>query len=123
MSSDAGRQFAEALAVKDFGTIERLLAPDVDFKGMTPGQFWEADNPRAVVAEILQQWFENDDTIEALTKTESGAVGDRNSIKYRMKVRNPDGAFEVEQQAYYETDGKRITMMRVLCSGFRPTLS
>lgn len=26
----------------------------------------------------------------------------------------------VEQQAYYRTDGPRITWMRVLCSGYQP---
>lgn len=90
-------------------------------KGLAPGQFWEANDPSTVVRGVLQQWFEDGDKIEALLESNSGSVGDRESIKYRVKVRNNDGSFEVEQQAYYETDGERITMMRVLCSGFRPT--
>jgi len=31
-----------------------------------------------------------------------------------------DGPFIVEQQAYYTERDRRITWMRVLCSGFRP---
>jgi hypothetical protein len=120
MSSSLGRRFADALATKDFDAIEQLLAPDVDFKGLTPGRFWEAHERSVVVRDVLQQWFEDDDKLEAVLDSNSGSIGDRESIKYRMKGQNGDGPFEVEQQAYYETDGERITMMRVLCSGFRP---
>jgi hypothetical protein len=113
MTSPLGQRFANALAAKDFDAIVRLLAPNVDFKGLTPGRFWEANDAPTVVGGVLQQWFEDGDNIEALLDTTPGAVGDRESLKYRLKVRNADGAFEVEQQAYYETDGERITMMRV----------
>jgi hypothetical protein len=121
MSSSLGQRFAEALAAKDYGAVEQLLVPEVDFKGLTPGRFWEANDRSTVVRDVLQQWFEDDDKIEGLLDSNAGSVGDRESIKYRVKVQNDDGTFEVEQQAYYETDGERITMMRVLCSGFRPT--
>ena len=37
-----------------------------------------------------------------------------------LRVRNPDGLFEVEQQAYIAERDGRIGWMRALCSGFRP---
>jgi hypothetical protein len=39
---------------------------------------------------------------------------------YRFSVRNPDGRFLVEQQAYLPERDGRIGWMRVLCSGYRP---
>jgi hypothetical protein len=35
-------------------------------------------------------------------------------------VRNPEGLFLVEQQAYLAERDGRIGWMRVLCSGYRP---
>ena len=34
-------------------------------------------------------------------------------------MENPDGPHLVEQQAYYEHDGVRITWLRVMCAGFQ----
>lgn len=60
------------------------------------------------------------DEIEALEWLETGTFADRERVGYRFRVRNPDGRFLVEQQAYlYARDG-RIAWMRVMCSGFRP---
>jgi hypothetical protein len=47
-------------------------------------------------------------------------VGDRERVGYRFRVRNPDGLFVVEQQAYLSGSDGRIEWMRVVCSGFRP---
>ena len=44
----------------------------------------------------------------------------REHVSYLLRVRNAHGDYLVEQQAYYNTDGARITWMRVLCSGYRP---
>jgi hypothetical protein len=34
-------------------SLVALVAPDVDFRAMTPGRFWEADSPQRVVHEVL----------------------------------------------------------------------
>ena len=39
---------------------------------------------------------------------------------YRFAITNPDGRHTVEQQAYYRTDGDRISYLRIVCSGYRP---
>jgi hypothetical protein len=112
-----GEAFARALARKDFERVEALLDPAVDFRGMTPRLTWEAGDARSVVADILTSWFEESDHIEELVELEVSHVGDRERVGYRFRGRNEDGPFLVEQQAYLEHDGERITWMRVLCSG------
>jgi hypothetical protein len=115
-----GPQFATALAAKDFDRVRALLHPEIDFRGMTPNRVWEAADPDRVITEILQQWFEPSDEILSLDAVETGEVGDRERVGYRLSVRNPDGLHSVEQQAYLEERDGRIGWMRVLCSGFRP---
>ena len=36
-----------------------------------------------------------------------------------MRVHRGGGDYIVEQQAYYDTDGARITWMRIVCSGYQ----
>jgi hypothetical protein len=118
--SALGSAFAEALSKKDFDTVAELLHPEVDFRGLTPSREWEAHDPQAVVNDILTRWFEPSDEIDELVSMDSDVVADRERVGYRFRVRNPDGSFVVEQQAYLaERDGK-IGWMRVVCSGFRP---
>jgi hypothetical protein len=115
-----GSDFAVALAAKDFGRLTGLLHPEIDFRGLTPSRFWEAGDPETVVAGVLRRWFEDADEIEALERLESETVADRERVGYRFSVRNPEGRFLVEQQAYLSERDGRIGWMRVLCSGFRP---
>ena len=122
MPISTGAEFAQALAAKDFDRVAASLDPAIDFRGMTPGRTWEADDSGTVVADILERWFEPDDRIDELVSVEEGApVSDRRHVSYRLRGHNADGPFVVEQQAYYSTsDDGHITWMRVLCSGFRP---
>jgi hypothetical protein len=115
-----GETFAEALSRKDFDEIVELLDPEIDFHALTPRRTWEASSPRAVVDDVLTQWFGPSDELERLVSTEADAVADRQRIAYRFEGRNPDGPFVVEQQVYYAERDGRISWMRVLCSGFRP---
>ncbi len=116
----AGRAFVNALGRKDYKEVAALLDPKVDFRALTPGRFWEASGPAAVVEDVLSQWLEDSDHIEAVESIETGIVVDRHHVAYRLRVRNPDGTFVVEQQAYFTARDGRIDWMRVLCSGFRP---
>ena len=116
-----GARFATALAAKDFDRLRGLLHPEIDFRGMTPNRFWEASDPDTVVVDILQRWFEPSDEIESLDGLDSEPVADRERVGYRFSVRNPDGHFVVEQQAYVNARDGKIDWMRVMCSGFRPS--
>jgi hypothetical protein len=119
-TSSLGSSFATALALKDFDRIRDLLHPEIDFRGLTPRRLWEGEDPEAVVSGALRQWFEDSDEILELLHLETDAFADRERVGYRFLIRNPEGLFEVEQQAYLgERDG-RIGWMRTVCSGFRP---
>jgi hypothetical protein len=119
----AGTEFARVLAEKDFERIRALMGPQIDFRGMTPRRVWEAGTPDELIGTVLRQWFEDSDDIRALEHLETDMVVDRERIGYRFSVRNPDGDFLVEQQAYLEVRDGRISWMRVLCSGYRPVQS
>jgi hypothetical protein len=120
VTSELGAEFARALAAKDFDRVRDLLHPEIDFRGMTPSRAWEARDPESVVAEVLRQWFEDSDRIDAVERVETDSFADRERVGYRYTVTNPDGRFVVEQQAYIEPREGRIGWMRVMCSGFRP---
>jgi hypothetical protein len=115
-----GADFARALAAKDFERISELIHPEVDFRGLTPSRAWEASDSDAVITGVLRQWIEDDDDVEALESVETDSFADRERVGYRFRVRNPDGLFLVEQQAYLAERDGRIGWMRVVCSGFRP---
>jgi len=116
-----GAEFARALANKDYSRVSELLHPEIDFRALTPNRIWEASDADAVISGVLRQWFEDSDEIEGLEHLESDAFADRERVGYRFSVRNPDGHFLVEQQAYLSARDGRIGWMRAVCSGFRPT--
>ena len=116
-----GERFARALAAKDGAALRGLLADPVDFQALTPGRHWQASAPAEVVDEvILGTWFGPGKEIEALESVTGGRLPGREHVSYRLRVTNADGENLVEQQAYYDTDGERITWLRILCSGYRP---
>ena len=116
-----GERFARAIAAKDAPALRGLLAPGIDFRAMTPGRIWEADSPAQLVDEvILGKWFEPTDRVDAIESIENGEVADRQSVRYRFRVTNADGAFLVEQQAYLGVEDEGITYLRIMCSGYRP---
>ena len=120
MAHDLGRHFAEALGHKDVAKLKALLRPDVEFRAMTPGRFWEADSADAVVDDILLgQWFEPSDEITEIFEVETATVGSRQRVGYRFGVTNGEGDFVVEQQAYFEPDGDQIGWLRIMCAGFQ----
>jgi hypothetical protein len=121
MPNEIGEQFAEALAKKDVPTLLDVLDPEIDFRGLTPGRFWEASSATALVDDIiLGAWFEADDHIDALEHVELGSVADRDRVAYLLRISTPDGTFVVEQQAYFDVENGRINWLRILCSGYRP---
>ena len=115
-----GTDFARAFAAKDAGRIRDLVDPNVDFRGLTPSRSWEASDAVALVELLFDSWIEADAEVEAVEQVESDSFADRERVGYRFRVRNPDGEFLVEQQAYIEERDGRIAWMRVVCSGFRP---
>jgi len=121
MRSTVGEQFAVALAAKDSDRMRALLADPVDFQALTPGRHWQASTPEKVVdAIILGVWFGPSDDIHELRAVSCGQVADRERVTYRLGVRRDHREYVVEQQAYFDSDGSRISWIRMLCSGYRP---
>ena len=121
MEDGLGRAFAEALGQKDGSRLKTLLQPDVNFKAMTPGRFWEADSADEVVDEVmLGAWFEPSDEIVEIVSIETDDLSSAERVGYRFRVTNPTGRFLVEQQAYLESKDGRIGWLRIMCAGFRP---
>jgi ketosteroid isomerase-like protein len=112
-------QFVQALSRRDRDGLLGVLAPDVDFRGMTPGRFWESGAAVDVVDQVLFSWFEEHDVVEDVLAVTRDRVADRERVGYRFAVRCPDGRHVVEQQAYLSVDDGRIAWLRVMCSGFR----
>ena len=120
VAATAGERFARALAAKDSGALCALLADPVDFQALTPGRHWQAGTGRQAVEEIiLACWFGPGDEITELCSVVNGRVLEREHVAYRVRVRRAGRDYLVEQQAYYRTEGPRITWMRVLCSGYQ----
>jgi hypothetical protein len=115
-----GTDFARAFAAKDSGRIRELVDPNVDFRALTPNRSWEASDAEGLVEILFDSWIEADDEVEGIEHVESDSFADRERVGYRFRVRNPDGHFLVEQQAYIEERDGRIAWMRVVCSGLRP---
>ena len=120
----AGERFAQALGRKDQDALRELLADPIDFQALTPGRHWQAATARQVAEEIiLGQWFDAGTQILELCSVTTGQVAECEHVAYRMRVREDGDDYLVEQQAYYRTDGPRISWMRILCSGFRPVVA
>ena len=118
--SALGREFAEALAGKDFDRIAELLDPQVDFGGLTPRRTWQASSAAEAISEVLTCWLEESDHVDELVAVEGGTFADRQTLSYQLRGHNEDGPFIFEQQAYFTEREGRIDWIRVLCSGFRP---
>jgi hypothetical protein len=116
-----GADFARALADKDSTRLRDLLHPEIDFRGLTPKRSWEASGPEELLEVLFDEWFEDKDEILGLEELETDSMADRERVGYRFSVRNPDGDFLVEQQAYLSARDGQIDWMRVVCSGFRPS--
>lgn len=120
IAGTAGERFAHALAAKDATAFRALLADPIDFQALTPGRHWQASSPGEVVGDVvLGRWFGAGDDIEALESLSTARLPGREHVSYLLRIRNADGQHLVEQQAYYNTDGGRITWMRILCSGYQ----
>jgi hypothetical protein len=119
-ATSLGMGFAEAFAAKDGDRVRELVRPDIDFRGLTPSRSWEAGDVDALVEILFDRWLEDKDEVQSLESVETDSFADRERVGYRLKVRNPDGEFLVEQQAYIEERDGKIGWIRVVCSGFRP---
>jgi hypothetical protein len=116
---NVGAAFAQALAIKDWTSVRSLLADDLDFRGMTPNQIWEASADE-LETKVLRQWFEDDEIMDGLVECDSRTVGNVECVRYLIRVIYVEGPHLVEQQAYFRTENGRINWLRIMCSGSMP---
>lgn len=116
-----GEAFARALAARDRAGLVALLTENLDFEALTPRRHWVAATASQAVDEVmLRHWLGPDDVVLSVGSISSGRVVDRQRVGYRLAVRR-DGQDQIlEQQAYYVSDGRQISWIRILCSGYRP---
>lgn len=112
-------RYARLLSEKRFEEIAALLADDVEFRAVTPRRTWQADSSAETVA-ILQTMFPPEERIVAVEKIESERFSDRERVGYRFRTDGPEGASQVEQQAFMADRDGRIAWIRAACSGYRP---
>ena len=120
VDTDLGISFARALAAKDWSTLRSLLHDDLDFRGMTPRQVWEAEADDLIPEVLRAHWFEDHEVIEELVECEARPVGNAINVRYLLRLTYDEGPHLMEQQAYYRAEDGRIKWLRIMCSGSMP---
>jgi TusA-related sulfurtransferase len=113
-----GQAYLDALAVRDFDRIEKLLHPHIRFRALIPRAVREGTTAEEALS-WLRRWF-GDAYVFNLMQFSIDQIVDRLHIAYRVHVRDQDGWQEVAQHIYCIIQNEVITDMALLCSGFRP---
>ena len=102
-----GRQFAEALARKDRAALRGLLAPDVSFKGLTPGRFWEAEDPDGVFEIVFGTWFDDQDRIAPFETATDGFTHVNLSAAWKPLRGNRNLTLMLQANNLFDAEGRR----------------
>ncbi len=113
-----GKRFLATLAARHFERLEDFFQADVSFRALVPSGVREGIGPQATVA-WLRGWFEEADLFD-MQGMNVEMVSDRLHITYRIRLRKEGLMQVIEQQAYCVVVDGRVTVMNLLCSGFRP---
>jgi hypothetical protein len=119
MSEAIGAQFVKAMTDKDHDALRAVLAPDVDFRALTPRMFWEAATADALIDDVFGEWFGPDDNVDAIESMEHDTVVDRERIGYRIRVTRDNAPHVVDQQAYFHVTDGQIDWLRIMCAGYQ----
>ena len=98
----------------------RLLDPHVEFRALTPGRDWSADDATSVVQGIiLDTSFNGVDEDMTVVSLAGSSVGGRYALDYELYLTRRGDPYCLAQHAYFDVSGGKITWMRVLCSGYQ----
>ena len=111
--------FARALASKDSAALRELIAPSLDFVGMTPSRVIMGKSADDLIHVLFDDWFAPHDEIEAIDQLDAETFADRQRVGYRLLVQGRDGKYLVDQTAYLSLNEGRISWLRVMCAGYR----
>lgn len=110
-------EFLAALAQRDYDAMARSLHPEVAFRALLPSRLAELDGSAAAIDEI-RGWFGD---AKEFTMVASGVedVEDRARFWCKIELRDDDGWAIVEQTGFCDTDGDALTLVNLVCSGWR----
>jgi ketosteroid isomerase-like protein len=111
------RSFLTALADRDWERLRECFAPDVRFRALIPSALADPAGREDVVGRF-KAWFDDGTDFE-MVSSEIRKIVDRLHVSYRIHTREEGIWYWVEQQAYCEVRDGGITLMNLLCSGFR----
>lgn len=116
---DVGARLIDAIAAQDFAAMESCFAPSARLRAMVPSTLREEEGPAAIAARF-RFWWEGLEQVE-LVESELEPVADRVRLRYRLRGHDADdGWVTVEQTGYVQTEEDAISILNLVCSGFRP---
>jgi TusA-related sulfurtransferase len=107
-----------ALADADEDALHGMLDEHVRLRALLPRRSVDLAGRAAVVDEMLG-WFDDVPSVVAVATT-IDTVGDLVRATYRFALRGLAIEHVVEQSAFVAVADGRITLLRLVCSGFRP---
>ncbi len=107
-----------ALADADEDALRGMLDEQVRLRALLPRRSVDVAGRTAVVDEMLG-WFDDVPSVVAVATT-IDTVGDLVHATYRFALRGLAIEHVVEQSAFVAVADGRITLFRLVCSGFRP---
>lgn len=139
--TELGEELIRAISAAAWDRVASLLHHDLHLRGLTPGMFNEAEGADAIqqAIDIFKLWFYEDDDnltgVDWCTALPCGEHG-RFKLSYGLRGKSPgmvdyyrerqlrdlerDVDWIVEQEAYYEVTGGKISWLIVLCGGYHP---
>jgi len=111
--------FFDALSDQDFARVGSVFSDDIHLRALLPAALREWDGPTGVEA-AFTRWFGDTEAFE-LVDTEVGLIGARLYLRWRVRLqaeRLDPGWQVVEQQAYADLDGDRLSTMSLVCTGY-----
>jgi hypothetical protein len=112
---------ATAVAAGDWSSLGELLHDEVDFRGLTPARAWLAVGPEQVCA-VLREWAAEERSPARLEQISVDTLTDRHRVGYRLAATGTESDAVCEHTVYFDLDAHaRITFMRMLSSGARPS--
>ncbi len=113
-----GTDFVAALATHDLARLQACFQAEVKFRALVPGDLREGLGPEEATGWLLK-WFGDADEVTVLTSSVEW-MADRLHVAYRLHVRTKLDWDLIEQQAFCTVDNGLISVMNLVCSGFRP---
>jgi hypothetical protein len=117
--TEIGTQLLDAIRRRDYVGIASCFADDAHMRAVVPPGVREDDGPDAIAARF--RLWTGELTDYELVDAAVDPVADLLRIRYAIRGVDPEvGPCILDQTAYVEVAGGRISQMRLACSGDRP---